>query len=64
MQDRPPSPVDRVAVRVTKDALRQVRGGHPWVFDASVTSVKPQGQVGDLAVDHSSKFPSIVIQNS
>ncbi len=61
MHDRPPSPVDRVAVRVTKDALRQVRGGHPWVFDASVTSVKPQGQVGDLAVvfDDDRKFAAI-----
>ncbi len=45
----------RVAVRVTKDALRQIRGGHPWVFDASITSVKPPageqgGEAGDLAV--------------
>jgi 23S rRNA (cytosine1962-C5)-methyltransferase len=40
----------RVAVRVTKDALRQIRGGHPWVFDSSITSVRPEGQAGDLAV--------------
>lgn len=40
----------RVAVRVTKDAQRQIRGGHPWVFDASVTSVRPAGRSGDLAV--------------
>jgi 23S rRNA (cytosine1962-C5)-methyltransferase len=41
---------ERVAVRVTKDAQRQIRGGHPWVFDASVTSVRPGGRAGDLAV--------------
>lgn len=40
----------RVAVRVAKDAARQIRGGHPWVFDASVTSVRPPGRTGDLAV--------------
>ena len=40
----------RVAVRVTKDALRRIRGGHPWVFDGSVTSVRPEGRTGDLAV--------------
>lgn len=44
----------RLAVRVTRDAERQVRGGHPWVFDASVRSVSggtaPGGASGDLAV--------------
>ena len=28
----------RVAVRVTEDALRQVRAGHPWIYDRSITS--------------------------
>lgn len=42
--------VARLAVRVTKDAARQIRGGHPWVFDSSVTAVRPTGRVGDLAV--------------
>jgi len=40
----------RLAVRVTKDAARQIRGGHPWVFDSSVVSVRPEGTAGDLAV--------------
>ncbi len=39
-----------MAVRVTKDALRQIRGGHPWVFDRSIFSVTPEGRTGDLAV--------------
>jgi len=51
----------RVAVRVTPDALRQVRGGHPWVFDRSVTSVSHDGAPGDLAVvfDGSRRFVAI-----
>ncbi|MGB3410281.1 MAG: class I SAM-dependent rRNA methyltransferase [Microthrixaceae bacterium] len=40
----------RLAVRVTKDAARQIRGGHPWVFDNSIVSIKPEGSSGDLAV--------------
>jgi 23S rRNA (cytosine1962-C5)-methyltransferase len=40
----------RLAVRVTKDAERQIRGGHPWIYDESIASVKPEGAAGDLAV--------------
>jgi len=43
----------RLAVRVTPDALRHVRSGHPWVFEDSITSVGPDdhpGAPGDLAV--------------
>jgi 23S rRNA (cytosine1962-C5)-methyltransferase len=40
----------RPAVRVSKDAQRQIRGGHPWVFDRSIVSIKPGGRSGDLAV--------------
>ncbi len=52
----------RVAVRVTKDALRQVRGGSPWVFDGSITSAKDDGAApGDLAVvfDDDRRFAAI-----
>jgi len=50
-----------LAVRVTKDAARQIRGGHPWVFDASVVSVKPDGAAGDLAVifDEDRRFMAV-----
>lgn len=47
---RPAGSRPRLAVRVTKDAERQIRGGHPWVYDESITSVKPPGEAGDLAV--------------
>ena len=39
----------RLAVRVTRDAERHIRAGHPWVFDRSIESAKP-GEPGDLAV--------------
>ena len=48
-------------MRVTPDALRQIRGGHPWVFDASVTAVGHEGAPGDLAVvfDEHRRFAAI-----
>lgn len=46
-----PHPSDRrIAVRVTRDALRQLRGGSPWLYDGSITSVSHDGAPGDLAV--------------
>lgn len=58
-----PGPADRrVAVRVTADALRQVRGGSPWVYDGSITSANADDAApGDLAVvfDASRKFAAI-----
>lgn len=51
----------RLAVRVTADALRQVRGGHPWVYADSITSVSADGAAGDLAVifDDRRRFAAI-----
>lgn len=54
----------RVAVRVTPDALRQVRGGSPWIYDRSITSVNDaarEAAPGDLAVvfDEDRKFAAI-----
>lgn len=61
--DRLAGPSDRrVAVRVTKDALRQLRGGSPWLFDGSITSAKADGaRAGDLAVvfDDDRRFAAI-----
>ncbi len=57
-----PKPADkRLAVRVTADALRQLRGRHPWVYDESITSVSHDGAAGDLAVifDADRKFAAI-----
>ncbi len=51
----------RLAVRLTADALRHVRGGHPWVYDGSITSVSHEGEAGDLAVvfDDKRQFAAI-----
>ncbi len=53
----------RLAVRVTPDALRHIRAGHPWVFDHSITSVSHEGAAGDLAVifDADRKFAAIAL---
>ena len=39
-----------MAVRVTKDALRHLRRGHPWVYNDSLASISHTGEPGDLAV--------------
>ncbi len=52
----------RQAVRLTPDALRQIRGGSPWVYDGSITSeLDPAATCGDLAVifDDNRKFAAI-----
>ncbi|MEM9745404.1 MAG: class I SAM-dependent methyltransferase [Actinomycetota bacterium] len=50
-----------MAVRVTPDALRRIRGGHPWVYDRSIESARPDGTPGDLAVvfDRNRRFAAI-----
>ncbi|MGE5602765.1 MAG: class I SAM-dependent rRNA methyltransferase [Nitrososphaerales archaeon] len=48
---RLPLPAEkRLAVRITPEAQRALRHGHPWVFDKAVRSVSPEGHAGDLAV--------------
>ncbi|HEX4901696.1 MAG TPA: class I SAM-dependent rRNA methyltransferase [Acidimicrobiales bacterium] len=51
----------RVAVRVTEDALRQVRAGHPWIYDRSITSTSHDAPAGTLAVvfDRRRRFAAI-----
>ena len=59
---RVPGPNDkRLAVRVTPDALRHIRAGHPWVFEESVTSISHEATAGDLAVifDNDRKFVAV-----
>ena len=46
-----PGPADRrIAVRVTPEAERALRNGHPWLFDQSIRQQSHEGQPGDLAV--------------
>jgi 23S rRNA (cytosine1962-C5)-methyltransferase len=61
---RVPRPGDkRLAVRVTPDALRHIRAGHPWVFEESVTSISHEAAAGDLAVifDNDRRFVAIAL---
>lgn len=58
-----PGPSDRrLAVRATPDAVRHLRGGHPWLFDGSITNLDDlDGAPGDLAVvfDNDRRFAAI-----
>lgn len=61
---RVPRPGDkRIAVRVTPDALRHIRSGHPWVFEESVTSISHEATAGDVAVifDNDRKFVALAL---
>ena len=61
---RVPRPSDkRLAVRVSPDALRHIRAGHPWVFEESVTSIGHEATAGDLAVifDNDRKFVALAL---
>ena len=51
----------RVAVRMTDEARRWVRSGHPWLFEDSITSASPDGQPGDIAIvfDQKRRFQAI-----
>ena len=51
----------RLAIRVTAAAERELRQGHPWLFDGGVTSVSFAGQPGDLGVvfDSNRRFLAI-----
>jgi 23S rRNA (cytosine1962-C5)-methyltransferase len=46
-----PEPSDeRVAVHVRKAAIREIRSGHPWIWDGSIERQSKPGEPGDLAV--------------
>lgn len=50
-----------MAVRVTNEARRWIRSGHPWLFEDSITSISGEGQTGDLAVLFDSKRKFLAI---
>lgn len=51
----------RIALRVTSQAERALRHGHPWLFDQAITYQSHQGKPGDLAVvfDHQRQFLAV-----
>jgi 23S rRNA (cytosine1962-C5)-methyltransferase len=46
----PPPSGHRLALRVTPEAQRALRQGHPWLFDRAIVSQSAAGRPGDLAV--------------
>jgi 23S rRNA (cytosine1962-C5)-methyltransferase len=46
----PPPSGHRLALRVTPEAQRALRQGHPWLFDRAIVSQSAAGHPGDLAV--------------
>lgn len=56
-----PTQERRVAVRLTEDALRHVRAGHPWIYDRSITSTSHDAPPGALAVvfDRRRRFAAV-----
>lgn len=51
----------RIAMRVTADAEKIIRQGHPWVFDQSITEQSHRGVPGELAVIFNSKRKFLAI---
>ncbi len=57
-----PTPAERrIALRVTPEAERALRQGHPWLFDQAINQQSHQGRPGDLAVifDRKRRFLAI-----
>ncbi|MFO7735801.1 MAG: class I SAM-dependent rRNA methyltransferase, partial [bacterium] len=50
-----------VAVRVSKEALKNIRKGHPWVFENSVVSMNRKAYPGDIGVvfDKKNRFAAV-----
>ncbi len=62
LDELPVASARRLAIRVTPDALRRIRGRHPWVYDRSIESVNHEdGAPGDLGIvfDRNRKFAAI-----
>ncbi|HNR96836.1 MAG TPA: class I SAM-dependent rRNA methyltransferase [Anaerolineae bacterium] len=53
--------VRNIALRVTPEAERAIRGGHPWLFENSIREQSQAGQAGDLAVifDRKGRFLAV-----
>jgi 23S rRNA (cytosine1962-C5)-methyltransferase len=59
---RIPAPASRnIALRVSAQAERALRAGHPWLFESAIQEHSHDGQPGDLAVafDHKGRFLAV-----
>jgi 23S rRNA (cytosine1962-C5)-methyltransferase len=53
--------ISRLRLRVTPDAVRQIRSGHPWLFADSIREQNREGEPGELAIiyDRNNKFLAV-----
>ena len=49
------APRQRLAIKVTSQAEKHIRQGHPWVFESSVVKQSAAGQAGDMAIIYDQK---------
>jgi 23S rRNA (cytosine1962-C5)-methyltransferase len=57
-----PTPAgQRIALRVTPEAERALRSGHPWLFDRAICHQSHEGRPGDLAIvfDRNRRFLAV-----
>jgi len=57
-----PAPSEkRISIQITTSSQRHIRGGHPWLFEKSITKQGREGAPGDLAViyDRNNKFLAV-----
>jgi 23S rRNA (cytosine1962-C5)-methyltransferase len=61
LEELPHPSTRRIALRVTREAERALRQGHPWVYESAIQHQSRPGQPGDLAVifDHNREFLAI-----
>lgn len=57
----PKPSTQRIALRVSAEAEKIIRQGHPWVFDQSITEQSHRGVPGELAVIFDSKRKFLAI---
>jgi 23S rRNA (cytosine1962-C5)-methyltransferase len=43
-------PVNRIPIKVSKEAERAIRRGHPWVFENSISKISDTAKTGDIAI--------------
>jgi len=61
LQGLPTPSTRRIALRVTPEAERALRAGHPWLFERAIREQSHEGHAGDLAVifDRKGRFLAV-----
>ncbi len=59
-----PTPSEKtIAIKISKPSIRNIKKGHPWLFESSITRESHPGKSGDIAVvfDEKRKFLAVGI---